>query len=416
MIKCKSCGKNKLDYNNNICEECYKDTYNHCSICKISLDDNYVDTLLKEVCPICLVDNIDIEEIFKDGYLHNIKEKQIEVIHKDSKFHIGLTIFFFSMTVLMLLIFKLRPFFEIKYTLFYSIFIFIALLFSQKTKSKHSKFTIWIVYLITAIIGHFLVLFTTITLAILTWINYKYTNDYNKEIPNKIKSLLRTNLISSQFNKYKGQYVSHIVEIIDFGCFAKENYKGDITKISDNDIVYLAKMKKIPFEIAKDYIKYCVRINYDNVISKILEIEIADKDLDSYYKSLAIYNHLIQTNKHVYSYDKRYETNIYDHVSASEYFEKMDFKIKKIKYLKSGNIDLVLNLKMPEVKVLNKNSYITGLIIINLYENNELVATGYVNGIFVNNESYNIVCKKIKEIKNLKNVEMKNQFAVLMLP
>ena len=94
----------------------------------------------------------------------------------------------------------------------------------------------------------------------------------------------------------------------------------------------------------------------------------------------------------------------------------MDFKIKKIKYLKSGNIDLVLNLKMPEVKVLNKNSYITGLIIINLYENNELVATGYVNGIFVNNESYNIVCKKIKEIKNLKNVEMKNQFAVLMLP
>ena len=361
-----------------------KEKPKNCKLCGIKLQDNFITIESKDskkpngICPMCLIDNMNINEIFNDGILNEIRKKQTNVIKEDFIFLIVISIFFI-LTSIGLLVFTI----------------------------------------ISGDIDDFFFLIMIGVFA-LTGLVCKKTYQYKKSIPDKTKPILRTDLISSDFNRIEFKDVSFMTEIIRFGEYVEKEYNDDLNKISDSDIAYLANNKKITPEYAKSYINYYLRIKdeLDNIMSNAVDKEYINEELSEYNESLEIYQTLINKQKYVENgeYFDEIETKLKDKLSANQYFNQMIFHKESIEYLPYTNIKLKVKVEMPEIVVLNKPTYIRGMIKVNLYENNEIVAEGYIHGDFKNNNNYEITCKKIKNIESIENLELKYELVVLWLP
>ena len=383
-MKCKKCHCYPT-YKQDLCKACFKRQFFSCENCNEDTGFNSVYIKKHLICSTCLISYLNVEEIFKDGVINEwaneIKNKKIENIYSNYKNFRLISIFFLIISICLL---------------GYAI--------------------------MTKDVDDFFISFIIISIFITTVFFIKLFN-YKKNLSNKVNSVKKSFvniLLSNKFNQYGIPAKLCITEIIDFGEYAKENYNGNINKISDEDIAYLANEKKITFTVAKSYIEYYKRISteFSSILKKIIYEQNYDKELEEYYDTLEKYEDIVNNGKYI-EYDEYYNeiiTYLSDKLSANKYYNQLHIKKEKIEILPYKNIKLMLKLEMPEIFVLNKPTEIKGMIKVNLFEKDELVAEGYINGNFKNNNKYKIICKAVKDIKDLKKVIIKYELIVLWLP
>lgn len=371
-MRCRTCNSYSV-YKEELCIDCYNKHYS--KFCKKCECEYAVEK--SELCHNCLLEYLNINEIFKDGFIDAFKNERIKALYDDYKILMRITIIFLAISVGLLG-------------------------FAIITNDVDDFF-------ILIILGSF----------VLTGFIFKKTIEHKKSIVEKEKTMLKNSLLSTQIiNGIYGK--SYIYEIIYFGEYAISNYEGDINKISDGDIAYLANNRKISLIHAKNYIEYYKRIlnEFDNINKKIIYEQNCEEELSEYYNALEKYYELINENKYI-EYSEKFDeivTKLSDKLSANQYFEQMQLKKENIECLPYQNIKLTLKVEMPEIIILNKSTEIKGMIKANLYEKDTLVAEGYIHGNFENNKKHELICKKLRNIENIQNIEIKYELIILWLP
>ena len=352
------CYKFKTEsYKNNLCKRCYIKIHGECKKCGIESQ-----TKLSVLCHKCILDYLDIDEIFKDDFINERKIDLIKSYYSNCKCLLIISFFLMTINIGMLLF-----------------------------------------AIITNDVDDFFV-FLIFGLCLLTFFSFRKYIKSKKNIPSKEKSALKDILLS-----YSGS-LQQIDKIITFGerALYEYDYNGDPYEMTDNDILYLSKKENISFLEAKAYIKYYLRIlnEIDDINEQISYENACEKELEDYYYAQEQYNYSVNLN------------NRSDIMLCNQYFEKMEFEelggmIPSKEYLPYKNIELYLRLSMPKITLLNHSQNINGAIKVILIENEEIVAEGYIEGEFYDGATYKIICKTIKNIKNLDNIKYKFEVGAL---
>ena len=98
--------------------------------------------------------------------------------------------------------------------------------------------------------------------------------------------------------------------------------------------------------------------------------------------------------------------NNYNKLPADEYFEHALFVPSNYKLLTHGAIKLDIKTFINKAIILNKEKTISGLVRVNLYQDNIKVAEGYMYGDFENEDKKEVICVPIKKIDNITNIKM----------
>ena len=91
---------------------------------------------------------------------------------------------------------------------------------------------------------------------------------------------------------------------------------------------------------------------------------------------------------------------------ADEYFKHALFVPSNYKLLTYGAIKLDIKTFIDKVIILNKEKTISGLVRVDLYQDNIKVAEGYMYGTFENERKKEVTCVPIKNIDNITNIKM----------
>ena len=284
---CKECLEHKPIIKDNLCETRYYSSH-VCTNCKKLLHkerDTYNRKPQKNIyaiklsptiniCSYCLLDLIDVNEIFKDGIMQERKEQQIKTINSDNRLLILYSLILLIITIVytILTINSWNPIFIMPS--------FIILLLTNLSKyifKKENKdaitFTIYVIGLIASLVYGFFNLYLFVVFFNITISFIKYTVKQIKNKQEKINNITKQILLTSSFNKFEYSDITNIIEIINFGKKLERYTESDLNKLNETDIAYIASENNVSPLLVKSYITYYLRIKkeYSKVLEKVLK-------------------------------------------------------------------------------------------------------------------------------------------------